>query len=406
MDYIVLIIGSDANAYYMARCYHEAYGKKGYVLAKSMLPYTHYSNILNLSYDSSIWSEEGFLKAIYSYRSRFPKQKILLVSSNESYAELISKHADTLRRDGFVFNYASNEILSSLMNKETFYKTYQDSCLSLPKTYYYDCKNPSPLPDSLSFPLILKPSNVIRYNHISFEGKNKIYKIESREELEQTVLRICKGGYDDVLILQDFIPGDDSLLYDAVAYVDRNHKVKLLSLAQIGLQEHSKNMVGNAAVLINGYYQHGSPETIEAQMKEFLEGIGYCGFAEFDLKFDTRDGTFKVLEINARQGRSSYYITALGYNPIRLLVDDLLEQKDSEYVFLNQKVLLSFVPKGVAKKYIQNKEFLKEALTLWKKGAVNPIRYSKDRNIMRRLYLIKKHFRYYREYKNAYWKVS
>ena len=34
-------------------------------------------------------------------------------------------------------------------------------------------------------------------------------------------------------------------------------KVKILSLAQIGLQEHSKNMVGNAAVLINGYNQFG-----------------------------------------------------------------------------------------------------------------------------------------------------
>ena len=28
MDFEVLIIGTDANAYYMARCYHELYGKK------------------------------------------------------------------------------------------------------------------------------------------------------------------------------------------------------------------------------------------------------------------------------------------------------------------------------------------------------------------------------------------
>ena len=40
----------------------------------------------------------------------------------------------------------------------------------------------------------------------------------------------------------------------------KNKKVKILSLAQIGLQEHSKNMIGNAAVLINGYSQHGKVE--------------------------------------------------------------------------------------------------------------------------------------------------
>ena len=70
MDFEVLILGTDANAYYMARCYHEAYNEKAYVLAKSMLPYTHYSNILNLYYDDSIWTEEGFLKAIYTFKEK------------------------------------------------------------------------------------------------------------------------------------------------------------------------------------------------------------------------------------------------------------------------------------------------------------------------------------------------
>ena len=59
------------------------------------------------------------------------------------------------------------------------------------------------------------------------------------------------GHYDENT--QEYIPGDDSHLFDAVVYCDKNRKTKLVSFAQIGLQEHSKNMVGNAAVLINGY---------------------------------------------------------------------------------------------------------------------------------------------------------
>ena len=31
MDFEVLILGSDVNAYYMARCVHEAYNKKAYL---------------------------------------------------------------------------------------------------------------------------------------------------------------------------------------------------------------------------------------------------------------------------------------------------------------------------------------------------------------------------------------
>ena len=405
MNYKVLIIGSDANAYYMARCYHEYSGKKADVLAKSPLPYTAYSSILNLFYDSSIWSEEGFLAALLNYRKKTAEEKILLISSNESYAELIVKNSEKLRKEGFVFNLPSLSVLSSLMMKEDFYKTYENSCLDLPKTYYFDCKKCEKFEEEALFPLIVKPRNVILYNHISFPGKNKIYKAKSREELNEIISRIRGGGYDDILILQDFIPGDDSFLYDAVSYVDRNGKVKVLSLAQIGLQEHSRNMVGNAAVLINGYHQMGNPEEIESKMKEFLEGIHYRGWAEFDLKYDTRDNKFKVLEINARQGRSSYYVTALGKNLVQVLIEDLIEEKDSEYTFLKEKVLLSFVPRGVAKKYIQNEAYKKEAMRLWK-GRISPVVYKKDRGLMRILYLIKKHFRYYKEYKNGYWKAE
>lgn len=407
-EYIVLIIGSDANAYYMARCYHEAYHQKAHVLAKSMLPYTHYSNILNLTYDESIWTEEGFLKAIYSFKGEHPNKKILLISSNESYARFIAKNKTKLLKDNFIFNYPNLEIIDSLMMKEKFYKTYQNGIIDIPTTYYFDCSKEKKFTKKMTYPIIVKPSNVIMYNHLSFPGKNKIYKLENKQELDDVIAKIIKSGYTDTLIIQDFIPGDDSYLFDAVAYCDKSKKVKILSLAQIGLQEHSKNMVGNAAVLINGFYQYGSPKEIETQMKTFLEDIGYQGFAEFDLKYDYRDQKFKVLEINARQGRSSYYLTPLGCNLIKVLIDDLIYNKKTEYRFLNDKVLLSFVPKGVIKKYIKNVEYKRTALNLWKQqgSAVNPIKYKKDRNIKRYLYLTKKHFRYYKEYKNGYWKVS
>ena len=404
MEYNVLIIGSDANAYYMARCYHEAYHKKADVLAKSPLPYTAYSNILNIYYDNNIWEEEGFLKAIYKYKKEHGDKLTLLISSNESYAEFISRNKKKLEKDNFVFNYPDIDIIESLMMKEKFYKTYQNSCISIPNTYYFDCKKEKEFHHKMTYPVILKPSNVIMYNHLSFEGKNKIYKLETEADLNKTITNIINGGYTDILIIQDFIPGDDSYLFDAVAYVSKDHKVKLLTLAQIGLQEHSKNMVGNAAVLINGYNQFNDGKEIEKQMKKFLEDINYEGFCEFDLKYDYRDKKFKVLEINARQGRCSYYLTALGYNLTKVFVDDLIFNKEMEYKFLTDKVLLSFVPKKVALKYIINDEYKKEVKKLWK-TRVNPVNYKKDKNIKRKLYLIKKYFRYFKEYKNSYWKV-
>ena len=36
------------------------------------------------------------------------------------------------------------------------------------------------------------------------------------------------------------------------------------------------------------------------KFKEYLEEIGFVGYSNFDIKFDSRDGTFRAFEINLR----------------------------------------------------------------------------------------------------------
>lgn len=368
------------------------------------MAYTKFTNILNLTYNDKIWTEQGFLEALEDFRLQHPNSKILLISSNETYAEFISNNTDKINKQ-FVYNYPSVNIIRTLINKENFYKTYSNSILNFPKTYYYDCsKHPSEIPADFTYPVIIKPSNVIQYNHISFIGKHKIYKVETKQELENIINIISTNGYTDKLILQEFIPGDDSCLFDSVVYCDKNKQVKLISFAQIGLQEHSKSMVGNAAILINGFNQYGNSFPMIETIKKFMEQIEYQGFAEFDMKYDYRDQKFKVLEINARQGRCSYYISPLGYNLVEVLVNDLIYDIPMDYTIIDKEILLSFVPKGILKKYISNDIFKKKALSLWNKNVVNPLRYKKDTNLKRRLLLARRHFDYYKEYKNGVWK--
>ncbi len=402
MDFEVLILGTDPNAYYMSRCCYEAFHKKPYVIGKSPLSFTTYSNILNVSYESDIWSEEGFLRILEKFANEH-KGKIVLISTNETYTEFVSANKEKLK-DRYVFNFPSPEVIKSLTNKENFYKTYQDSKLSFPSTFYYDCKKKVKVPEDLTYPVVLKPANVVIYNHISFDGKKKIYKIESYEELNKTINLIKENGYNDKLIIQEFIPGGDDALFDAVLYVNTKGKCEFMTFAQIGLQERTSSMVGNAAVLINGFNTTKGDVKKEVKiLKEFMESINYRGFAEVDMKYDVRDNTFKILEINARQGRSSYYVAALGKNLVKTITDDCLNNKEHKFEFLDEKLMLSFVPRGIIKKYITNEEFKKEALKLWK-NVVKPMDAPSDRNFKRFLMLRKRWFNYYKEYKNSYWR--
>ena len=77
-----LIIGSDINAYYLARCYHEFTGQKADMLALAVsgekpFAYTRYTKILNIKYVENLWDEQVFLDEINSYYAKNRDEKIL-----------------------------------------------------------------------------------------------------------------------------------------------------------------------------------------------------------------------------------------------------------------------------------------------------------------------------------------
>ena len=402
MDFILLIVGMDANAYYMARCYHEKYNRKAFLIGKNPIWFTSLSKIVNTSYNSNLWKEEVFLDVLNNFYNEHQDKKILLVSSTENYITMISKNKELLK-DKFYFNYPNKELIDIITNKELFYKNFSNNNLiEIPKTLYYECNKDSSLEIEFDYPIIVKPADVVSYRQIEFIGKKKIYKINNYDELNETIKLIKDGGYKSTLIIQEYIPGDDSLLFDSVIYSDKSGKVKRITFAQIGLQEHAYNLVGNAAVLINGYSTINYDKKVIEDIKNFAESINYTGFAEFDLKYDIRDKKFKVLEINPRQGRSSYYLKCAGSNLIELLEKDLILNENLEYEHLENEVLLSFVPKKIVKKYILNEEYKNKVLSLWKEK-VDPMHYNKDLTMKRRFNLFRKNLRYFKDYKNGYW---
>lgn len=402
MDFEILIVGSDVNAYYLARCTHEAYNKKSYMLIKDKLAYTTHSRIIKRIYNSNIWKEDEFVKAIDDFAANHSNKKIIVISSNETYAQFLVKNRNHFNSN-VLFNYPSLDVFNSLINKENFYKTFENSILSFPKTLYVKPDKFEENKIDFMYPIIIKPANVVLYNHTEFENKKKIYKVNNREELIDTINFIKSSKYNDTLIIQEYIPGDDSYLFDSVVYSGKDGDVKLISFAQIGLQEHNPNMVGNAAVVINGFnsFKFDTSSMVD-DIKKFMNSISYSGFAEFDLKYDERDGKFKVLEINARQGRCSYYITQLGFNLVQILVDDLIFNKKMSFKYVNKKSMLTFVNKSIIKKYILNPDYKKEALLLYKKS-INPLKYSKDFSVYRFLLYMKRDKNYKNSFKNYEW---
>ena len=406
-DFIPVIIGTDLNAYYMARCFNDEYHIRPLVLGKASMGYTSHSKILNLEIIGDLWDEQLFVSTLINtalkLQARYHKDEcppLLLVATNDFYVRLVVKNRDELARY-YVFNYITPDVLDAVQIKTNFYGLCQEYGLDIPETALYDCSQNSSIPVFTHYPVIIKPANGDMYYRHPFEGQKKVYRLGSATEIAQVIKEIRASGYTDKLVIQEYIPGDDTYLYDCVVYVDSTHATRAVSYAQVLLQEHTPTAVGNLTSLVARYN-----EPYMKQLSSFAQRVGYVGFGNFDMKYDERDGRYKVLEINVRQGRSSYYMTTQGRNMAKLLVDDVILHRPpaSEPVLLNEEVLFSVVPLSLVRRYVRSPQLRAEMRRLKREGRFsNPLINPKDRSLRRAFWKLLRSVNYYKKYFQNKW---
>ena len=119
------------------------------------------------------------------------------------------------------------------------------------------------------------------------------------------------------------------------------------------------------------------------------------------MKYDQRDGKFKVFEINCRQGRSNYYVTGAGHNLAKYLVEDRIYHKPSALTVTKNRHLWRVIPLKVAYDYIPSR-YHGEMKALISAGAwVNPLFYPPDRSLVHKLRILKDQWRYKERYASS-----
>ena len=256
-----------------------------------------------------------------------------------------------------------------------------------PKTFVYDCKDPQPLDFDFSYPVIAKPASSAAYHYAKFEGKKKVFRMKSEEELSAMLDKLRASGYDYKFLIQDTIPGLDYNMRILTCYCDRHGKVRFFSSGHVLLEDNAAMGVGNPVAIINDVNRE-----IMENARRLLEHVGYTGFANFDIKYDERDGSFRFFEINTRLGRSNFYVTGSGFNAVKWIVDDLIYEKDFDdepVIADNEDSLYTVVPKDVLMNYVKDDALRQRVKELYAKGCVHdPLSYKDERNLIRRLYPI------------------
>lgn len=394
--FLPVILGTDANAYGLARSFNDLYNVKSLVVGTFLLKECQNSKILDFKIVKNLTNEQVFLKTMIEIGKEY-KQKydyLILLSCAEWYTNPIVNNMEKLK-EYFILPFMNKEIKDKLEDKESFYKICDEYNLPYPKTFIVTKENKDNLNINLPYPLALKPSNSTLYSEVKFEGKEKSYKINNKEELNKVINQIFSSGYNGHIIVQDYIPGNDDTMYVLNCYSNKEGKVKMMCLGHCLLEEHTPYGIGNYRAIIST-----GDEKIYKIIQNFLEDIKYVGFSNFDLKYDYRDDTYKLFEINIRQGRSSYFTTAAGLNMAKYLVDDYILNKDEKTDYNYNNFLWLHTPIKVLKKYVYNKDVLNEALKLIKEKKYGyTLKNPKDNKIIRKFWINRIYNKDFKTYK-------
>lgn len=347
-DFIGVVLGGDMNSYALARAFYEEYHIKTIIIGKTPLYPTSHSKLTECYYCESLLEDESLIKMLKLVNNKYPNKSKILFGNTDYYVKHIIHNRREINKisDSFIIPITSEEKFNQLFSKSTFYELCKEYGLNYPECTIFDFK----LDDidkykvSFKYPIFIKPSDTVIYSKYNFEGKQKGYKIDSRDELNKVLSLIKASGFNDKFIIQEYIEGNDDTMFVYTAYVSSRGKVKSITAGKILMHDRTPELIGNYNAITSAYN-----EELSLKLKCFLEKINFTGICHFDIQYDVKSKKYYVFEMNIRQGRSNFYTLASGVNLARLVVDDYIYDKDEDFFIANNDFTVSIVPKFLLK---------------------------------------------------------
>lgn len=399
-----VVLGGDVGAYSIARTFHEAYGVRSVVVSSVSTGLVRHSRILENVVEPGIDDGPTVVRRLRAIAEQHPGAHRVLLGSADWLVRTIVENRAQLE-DLYTIPYVDVQTLDKVTDKVLFGELCAELGIDHPATVVHDVPGGgTPDTSHLRFPVIAKAADTAAYHLVEFPGKKKVFTVDNPEQLADLLARVQASGYQGRFVVQDLIPGDDSGMRILTCYSDRTGKVRFAAFGHVLLEEHTPGALGNPAGIITGH-----DERIVAQAVRLLEHLGWTGYANFDLKFDPRDGRTVFFELNPRLGRSNFYITAGGRNTAELYVREHVQGldplPDGAGEHLTGEHLYTVLPQPLLRRYVKDPALRARARALGRSRRVtNPLWYRAETDPRRLAYLavaqanqVRKYRRYYPE---------
>jgi len=394
-----VVLGGDIGAYSIARAFHEAYGVRSVVVSSASTGLVRDSVATTNVVEPGIDDGPTIVARLRAIADEHAGRHLLLLGSADWLVRTIVTQREHLE-DRFTIPYVPLETLDKVTDKERFGALCRELGLPHPATVVHDVvAGGTPDTSGLRFPVIAKAADTAAYHRVEFPGKKKVFTVDTPGDLAGLLARVRDAGYIGTFIVQDLIPGDDSGMRILTCYSDRAGQVRFSAYGHVLLEEHTPGALGNPAGIITGHDQ-----VVVEQATRLLEHLGWTGYANFDLKYDPRDGRTVFFELNPRLGRSNLYITAGGRNTAELYVREHVQGldplPDGADVHLGDPHLYTVLPRWLLRRYVASARLRGQVRALGRAGrATNPLWYGPETSPRRWAYVVANQANQVRKYR-------
>jgi predicted ATP-grasp superfamily ATP-dependent carboligase len=187
---------------------------------------------------------------------------------------------------------ASRDTVETLIDKGRFAKTLQYLALPHPRTTCIaPCDDLDGLPDEVFRQAFIKPRHSVAF--VRRYGV-KALSFTTRSEAQRKLTEIWQAGHE--VVLQEYIPGPPTRHYMLEGFVDRGGRI-LAWCARQRLRMYPEDY-GDSSWMVTVPLRDvaAAAETLS----RLFSALGYRGVFEAEFKYDERDGSFKLLEVNSR----------------------------------------------------------------------------------------------------------
>lgn len=258
----------------------------------------HVRNVLRAPHPRD--AEAPFVDALLDAARRAPGA--LLVPASDAAVGPVARYKTVLEDAGLIVASDEAAVVETLLNKASTLALARSADVPAPVTF-----TPADEDDvrlfcaTATFPAVLKPE----LSHLYLQQVGvKWTRLENGDDAVRAYRVARSLGLE--VVLQELVPGDArcGVVYNSY-FADGEPLVEFTSRKI----RNSPPETGSPSAVVSEWI----PEVAE-EGRRLLRAAKYSGFSCTEFKQDPRDGTYKVMEVNARHNLSSLLATRCGLN--------------------------------------------------------------------------------------------